>query len=47
MSFSLEQLRALDAVVRYGGFPEPKHLHRVPSALTYLIRGVEQLEVAL
>ena len=49
MSFSLEQLRALDAVVRYGGFTKAsKHLHRVPSALTYLIRGLEeQLEVKL
>ncbi len=49
MNFSLEQLRALDAVVTHGSFAKAsEHLHRVPSALTYLIRGLEeQLEVKL
>ena len=49
MSFTLEQLRALDSVVREGSFAKAaKALHRVPSALTYLIQGLEdQLEVRL
>ena len=49
MSFTLEQLRALDAVVHEGSFAKAaKALHRVPSALTYLIQGLEeQLEVRL
>ena len=49
MSFTIEQLRALDTVVREGSFAKAsKVLHRVPSALTYLIQGLEeQLEVKL
>ena len=49
MSITLEQLKALDAVDREGSFSNAaRALHRVPSALTYLIQGLEeQLEVKL
>ena len=49
MSVTLEQLKALDAVEREGSFSNAaRALHRVPSALTYLIQGLEeQLEVKL
>ena len=42
MSVTLEQLKALDAVEREGSFSNAaRALHRVPSALTYLIRDLK------
>jgi DNA-binding transcriptional LysR family regulator len=42
MNFSLDQLRALDATVRTGTFAgAARELHRVPSAITYLVHELE------
>jgi DNA-binding transcriptional LysR family regulator len=43
MKLDLEALRALDAVVRLGGFARAaEHLHRVQSAVSYQIRKLEE-----
>ena len=49
MSATLDQLRAFHAVVTEGSFAAAgKKLHRVPSAITYLIQGLEeQLGISL
>jgi len=49
MEPTLDQLRALDAVVRTGSFAGAAEvLHRVPSAVSYAIKGLEEtLEVEL
>lgn len=40
--FTLDQLTTLDAIVRTGSFAgAAKELHRVPSAVTYLVKGLE------
>lgn len=42
MDFTLDQLRALDAIDRGGSFAAAaRELHRVPSAVTYLVRNLE------
>lgn len=42
MNFTLDQLRALDAIDRTGSFAgAAKELHRVPSAVTYLVQNLE------
>lgn len=42
MDFTLDQLRAIDAIDRAGSFAAAaRELHRVPSAITYLVRGLE------
>ncbi|MFT7624344.1 MAG: DNA-binding transcriptional LysR family regulator [Myxococcota bacterium] len=42
MQFTLDQLLALEAIERTGTFAAAaKELHRVPSAVTYLVRGLE------
>jgi len=42
MNFTLDQLRAIDAIDRTGSFAAAaRELHRVPSAITYLVRGLE------
>lgn len=42
MNFTLDQLRALDAIDRLGTFAAAaKELHRVPSAVTYLVQNLE------
>lgn len=49
MNFTLDQLRAIDAIDRTGSFAAAaRELHRVPSAITYLVRGLEDaLDVTL
>ncbi len=49
MKLSLEAIETLDAIARHGSFAAAaKALHRVPSALTYTIRKLEQdLDVLL
>lgn len=49
VNFTLDQLRALDAIDRLGTFAAAaKELHRVPSAITYLVQNLEAaLGVAL
>lgn len=49
MNFTLDQLRALEAIARTGTFAEAAaELHRVPSAVSYLVRGLESaLDVPL
>ena len=43
MDVTLDQLRALDAVVRTGSFSEAAVvLHKVPSGVSYTIKGLEQ-----
>lgn len=43
MDVTLDQLRALDAVVRTGSFSEAAvALHKVPSGVSYTIKGLEQ-----
>ena len=48
-NYTLDQLAALDAIARTGTFAAAAaELHRVPSAVTYLIRGLESaLDIAL
>lgn len=42
MNFTLDQLRAIDAIDRLGSFAAAaKELHRVPSAITYLVQNLE------
>lgn len=42
MDFTLAQLEALDAIDRTGSFARAgKELHRVPSAISYAVRGLE------
>lgn len=42
MTFTLDQLRALDAAARTGSFAgAARELHRVPSAITYLVQELE------
>lgn len=42
MDYTLEQLRALDAIVRTGSFAAAAaELHKVPSAVSYNVRGLE------
>jgi len=47
MNFTLDQLLALDAIARTGSFAAAaKELHKVPSAISYLVAGLESaLEV--
>ena len=42
MDFTLDQLRALDAIARTGSFAKAAaDLHKVPSAISYAIQGLE------
>ena len=42
MNFTLDQLLTLESIVRTGSFAKAaKELHRVPSAVSYLVRGLE------
>ncbi|MBJ94851.1 MAG: LysR family transcriptional regulator [Rickettsiales bacterium] len=42
MNFTLDQLSALDAIVRTGSFAAAaRELHKVPSAISYLVRELE------
>ena len=41
MNFTLDQLRALDAIAQTGSFSAAaKALHKVPSAISYNIQGL-------
>ena len=42
MNYTLDQLRALDAIDRTGSFADAaKTLHKVPSAVSYLVKELE------
>ena len=42
MNITLDQLLALEAIVRTGSFARAAaEMHRVPSAISYLVRGLE------
>ena len=44
MNFTLDQLLALDAIARTGSFAAAaKELHKVPSAISYLVAGLESV----